>query len=203
MISVGNSDFGRVRSSSRLPPTGSSLQNGISNITVSILFLGAINLFCAGATASPLHPTAPRQRGTHSALSRCLARACTVHVMRRRIGIGFIWTGCSSCQCADYVVAFCFMSVSHFHDPTAASQNVGNHVGNRPCVRQSQLFRRNESGNAMKELMGQTCLQWDTKRLQGAYSGAAFDPNSLKVQQAVQGRPPPLLITFFPESLVA
>jgi hypothetical protein len=80
----------------------------------------------------------------------------------------------------------CFMSVSHFHDPSASSQNVGNHVGNRPCVRQSQLFRRNESGNAMKELMGQTCLQWDTKRLQGAYTGAAYDPNSLNVQQLVQ-----------------
>ena len=81
------------------------------------------------------------------------------------------------------------MSVSHFHDPSAASQNVGNHVGNRPCVRQSQLFRRNESGNAMKELMGQTSLQWDTKKLQGAYSGAAYDPNSIRVQQVVQCEP--------------
>jgi hypothetical protein len=42
----------------------------------------------------------------------------------------------------------------------------------------------------MKELMGQTCLQWDTKKLQGAYSGAAYDPNSLKVQQAVQCETP-------------
>jgi hypothetical protein len=38
----------------------------------------------------------------------------------------------------------------------------------------------------MKELMGQTSLQWDTKRLQGAYSGAAYDPNSIRVQQVVQ-----------------
>jgi hypothetical protein len=38
----------------------------------------------------------------------------------------------------------------------------------------------------MKELMGQTSLQWDTKRLQGAYSGAAYDPNSSRVQQVVQ-----------------
>lgn len=89
------------------------------------------------------------------------------------------------------------MSVSHFHDPSAASQNVGNHVGNRPCVRQSQLFRRNESGNAMKELMGQTCLQWDTKRLQGAYTGAAYDPNSQRVQHEVQCQPFPHSLTRF------
>jgi hypothetical protein len=38
----------------------------------------------------------------------------------------------------------------------------------------------------MKELMGQTCLQWDTKRLQGAYTGAAYDPNSHRVQNEVQ-----------------
>jgi hypothetical protein len=84
----------------------------------------------------------------------------------------------------------CSMSVSHFHDPSAASQNVGNHVGNRPCVRQSQLFRRNESGNAMKELMGQASLQWDTKRLQGAYTGAAYDPNSHRVHHIVQCQQP-------------
>jgi hypothetical protein len=72
---------------------------------------------------------------------------------------------------------------------------VGNHVGNRPCVRQSQLFRRNESGNAMKELMGQSCLQWDTKKLQGAYSGAAYDPNSVKVMEVVQCEP------FYPSLL--
>ena len=94
---------------------------------------------------------------------------------------------------------FCFMSVSHFHDPTSSSQNVGNHVGNRPCVRQSQLFRRNESGNAMKELMGQSSLQWDTKKLQGAYTGVAYDPNSLKVQQAVECQWPAFSIFFHSE----
>jgi hypothetical protein len=41
----------------------------------------------------------------------------------------------------------------------------------------------------MKELMGQSCLQWDTKKLQGAYSGAAYDPNSLKVMEVVQCEP--------------
>jgi hypothetical protein len=98
-------------------------------------------------------------------------------------------------RCTYAIYCICFMSVSHFHDPSASSQNVGNHVGNRPCVRQSQLFRRNESGNAMKELMGQSCLQWDTKKLQGAYSGAAYDPNSLKVMEVVQCEP------FYPSLL--
>eukprot|EP00971_Amphidinium_carterae_P029123 572838-Amphidinium_carterae.1 len=36
------------------------------------------------------------------------------------------------------------------HDPRAPSQNVGNVIGTRPCIRQSELFRQRESGNAMK-----------------------------------------------------
>ena len=48
----------------------------------------------------------------------------------------------------------------------------------------------------MKELMGQSSLQWDTKKLQGAYTGVAYDPNSLKVQQAVECQWPAFSIFF-------
>ena len=61
----------------------------------------------------------------------------------------------------------------HWHDPSAATQNQGNQLGSRPCVRQSQLFRQNESGNTMKSLLGSSHLQWDTKHTQGAYDRPA------------------------------
>eukprot|EP00744_Colponema_vietnamica_P002093 GILI01003366.1.p1 GENE.GILI01003366.1~~GILI01003366.1.p1 ORF type:complete len:138 (+),score=33.05 GILI01003366.1:226-639(+) len=51
------------------------------------------------------------------------------------------------------------------------TQNQGNVVGDRPCVRQSRIYRENLGGNAMKELMGQDSLKWDTNRTQGAYDG--------------------------------
>ena len=67
----------------------------------------------------------------------------------------------------------------HWHDPTAATQNQGNQLGSRPCVRQSQLFRQNESGNTMKSLLGSSPPQWDTKHTQGAYDGRpAYDAAS-------------------------
>ena len=67
----------------------------------------------------------------------------------------------------------------HWHDPTAATQNQGNQLGSRPCVRQSQLFRQNESGNTMKSLLGSSHLQWDTKHTQGAYDGRpAYDASA-------------------------
>ena len=78
----------------------------------------------------------------------------------------------------------------HWHDPSAATQNQGNQLGTRPCVRQSQLFRQNESGNTMKSLLGSSHLQWDTKHTQGAYDGRpAYDAASdYMAQTSVAGR---------------
>ena len=78
----------------------------------------------------------------------------------------------------------------HWHDPSAATQNQGNQLGSRPCVRQSQLFRQNESGNTMKSLLGSSHLQWDTKHTQGAYDGRpAYDAASdYLAQTSVAGK---------------
>ena len=78
----------------------------------------------------------------------------------------------------------------HWHDPTAATQNQGNQLGSRPCVRQSQLFRQNESGNTMKSLLGSSHLAWDTKHTQGAYAGRpAYDAHTdYMAQTSIQGK---------------
>ena len=52
-----------------------------------------------------------------------------------------------------------------------ATQNQGNVLGNRPCVRQSRLYREHNGGNAMKELLGNSELNWKTDQQQGAYKG--------------------------------
>eukprot|EP00930_Biecheleria_cincta_P095495 TRINITY_DN87456_c0_g1_i1.p1 TRINITY_DN87456_c0_g1~~TRINITY_DN87456_c0_g1_i1.p1 ORF type:complete len:478 (+),score=68.04 TRINITY_DN87456_c0_g1_i1:56-1435(+) len=52
------------------------------------------------------------------------------------------------------------MATSHFHDSSAVSQNLGNSLGSRPCVRQTPLYRRHESGNAMKDILGMNHLVW-------------------------------------------
>ena len=58
------------------------------------------------------------------------------------------------------------------------TQNQGNVVGDRPCVRQSRLFRQHDSGNAMKDLMG-TGVKWDVNQQQGAYQGkTVYDHNA-------------------------
>ncbi|CAE7806803.1 unnamed protein product, partial [Symbiodinium sp. CCMP2592] len=49
---------------------------------------------------------------------------------------------------------------SHRHD-ALCSQNVGNSLGSRPCVRQTPLYKRHESGNAMKALLGMPHLSWE------------------------------------------
>ncbi|CAE7579232.1 unnamed protein product, partial [Symbiodinium natans] len=49
---------------------------------------------------------------------------------------------------------------SHRHD-ALCSQNVGNSLGSRPCVRQTALYKQHESGNAMKALLGTPHLSWD------------------------------------------
>lgn len=58
-----------------------------------------------------------------------------------------------------------------YHDPTSTSQNTGNHLGSRSCVRQSKLFRMYESGNAAKEILGQESLQWSVDRKEGVFAG--------------------------------
>lgn len=60
------------------------------------------------------------------------------------------------------------------HDASSGSQNTGNHIGTRSTVRQTKLFRMYESGNAVKGILGQDCLQWDVSRKQGAYSGPVW-----------------------------
>ena len=75
----------------------------------------------------------------------------------------------------------------HHHHPTGGgrsathhggdgSQNRGNSIGTRPVVRQSKLFRRHESGNAMKDILGNGgAMKWDENCMQGGYSGATYD----------------------------
>jgi hypothetical protein len=36
---------------------------------------------------------------------------------------------------------------SHTTNPNSGSQNVGNQIGTKPCVRQSKMYRMHESGN--------------------------------------------------------
>ncbi|CAK0838900.1 unnamed protein product [Prorocentrum cordatum] len=62
-----------------------------------------------------------------------------------------------------------------YHDPSSGSQNLGNHIGTRSCVRQSKFFRMYESGNATKALLGQQSLQWSLEEKEGAYRGPVFD----------------------------
>jgi len=59
----------------------------------------------------------------------------------------------------------------HAHDPTAGTQNQGNTLGARACVRQSKLYRTHESGNAVKSILGQSNLCWRTDVKEGAYHG--------------------------------
>jgi hypothetical protein len=59
----------------------------------------------------------------------------------------------------------------HRHNPSAATQNQGNSLGDRACVRQSKLYRVHESGNDVKALLGTAHLCWDTNQKQGAYAG--------------------------------
>ena len=59
-----------------------------------------------------------------------------------------------------------------------STQNQNNHLGDRPCVRQSRLYREHNGGNAMKDILGQNNLMWDTQAQLGAYQGKrVFDHN--------------------------
>lgn len=59
---------------------------------------------------------------------------------------------------------------SHEHN-----QNLGNVIGSRPSVRMSKLYRRYESGSAMKSILGNSHLDWNIEKNEGAYYGKTFD----------------------------
>ena len=61
---------------------------------------------------------------------------------------------------------------SHQHNG-GGTQNQGNTLGDRSCVRQSKLFRSYESGNQVKDILGVGHLQWKTNTKEGAYNGHA------------------------------
>jgi len=64
----------------------------------------------------------------------------------------------------------------HRHNPNASTQNQGNALGDRSSVRQSKLYRKYESGNDVKSLLGTSNLCWDPSQTQGAYNGQkAYD----------------------------
>jgi len=66
------------------------------------------------------------------------------------------------------------MSMSpNYRGPAAGGQSieVGNRLGSRPVVRQSQFYRANESGNQMKDVLGHSHLSWDTQQQQGVFAG--------------------------------
>jgi len=64
----------------------------------------------------------------------------------------------------------------HHHNSNAATQNQGNSLGDRACVRQSKLYRMYESGNDVKAILGSSHLCWNPNETQGAYKGKkAYD----------------------------
>lgn len=66
----------------------------------------------------------------------------------------------------------------HHHNSNAGTQNQGNSLGDRACVRQSKLYRQHESGNDVKSILGTDHLRWDTEHQEGAYKGQkVFDHN--------------------------
>jgi hypothetical protein len=71
----------------------------------------------------------------------------------------------------------------HRHNSNAGTQNQGNSLGDRACVRQSKLYRTHESGNDVKSILGTSHLCWDAEQQEGAYKGhKVFDhtkPNSV------------------------
>lgn len=86
----------------------------------------------------------------------------------------------------------------HTSDPNL-TQNQGNMLGDRPCVRQSRLYREGCSGNVMKEILGQSELSWKTDQTEGCYGGGhVYDHNTedhravpTQQQQQKQHQPPP------------
>ena len=56
------------------------------------------------------------------------------------------------------------MSKGHYHDMSVGSQNQGNKLGDRSCIRQSRLYREYESGN---NLLGTSNLKWNPNKKEG------------------------------------
>mmetsp|Transcript_128583 Transcript_128583/g.222107 ORF Transcript_128583/g.222107 Transcript_128583/m.222107 type:complete len:225 (-) Transcript_128583:762-1436(-) len=73
--------------------------------------------------------------------------------------------------------------------PAGASQNVGNVLGARPCVRQTKNYRKYESGNNMKAIMGHDQLMWDVNRQQGVWDTPNIDegPRSFQQERPIGG----------------
>ena len=59
------------------------------------------------------------------------------------------------------------MSKGHYHDMSAGTQNQGNKLGDRSCIRQSRLYREYESGNNVKDLLGTGNLKWNPNKKEG------------------------------------
>lgn len=74
------------------------------------------------------------------------------------------------------------MSRGHHHDPMSSTQNQGNSLGSRSCVRQSKLFRQYESGNSIKSILGTPNLCWQTNTKEGAYAGQRVFDHEKSVQ---------------------
>lgn len=90
------------------------------------------------------------------------------------------------------------MSGGHTHlSHPSYTINQGNVLGDRPCVRQSQLYRQHCGGNEMKALLGNDTLAWDTKKTEGCYAGhkayqfngSAQDGQQHQQQQQQQSSP--------------
>jgi len=83
------------------------------------------------------------------------------------------------------------MSSGHKHNSSAGTQNQGNSLGDRSCVRQSKLYRKYESGNDIKSILGTTNLCWNPDVKEGAYAGQqVFDhtkPSSLADNNSYRG----------------
>ncbi|CAK9099011.1 unnamed protein product [Durusdinium trenchii] len=75
----------------------------------------------------------------------------------------------------------------HRHDAMQTNQNLGNTLGSRSAVRQTHFFRKYESGNTMKALLGTPNLSWDVTRKQGAYEGRIEDPYAASPVREVTG----------------
>jgi hypothetical protein len=58
-----------------------------------------------------------------------------------------------------------------YNSPQHHSIENGNRLGARPVVRQSKLYRHNESGNTMKNLLGHQDLAWNEEQQEGVFAG--------------------------------
>ena len=74
---------------------------------------------------------------------------------------------------------------SHYHDVGNTNQNLGNKLGSRPCVRQTDNYRRYEGGNTMKALLGNSNLQWNEPRAPpvASHSDLGYDKHAMRPSQ--------------------